>query len=163
MTKRTNSTASAMMELVTTATFAEERADKGTKQSATAYKGEAAHYDRASKSYDKLGTLGIELVLTDSGLYAKVEKIGCKVGIGVNPETGKATYKDFESPKSYSKLDELSRDAALTPKKASWASACAYLEARYSLTQKDYKALVELARSGKRLMTKAERKASKAA
>ena len=141
----------------------EQKAEKGVRITVQAYEGVKAEYDRSTKSYATLGTLGIALTLTDRGLIARVEKIGCNVGIGVDPETGKAILKDFEAPKAYAKLDELSRAAATAPKAATYLSACKYLEARYSITQKDYATLVELARAGKRLMTKAERKQSKAA
>ena len=160
-TKKTTATASKKMELQkTVATEAKTLKEQGIQKfTATAYAGTKAVYDRKAKEYTEKASYGIKLELTDSGLTAIVS--GIRVGIGV--ENGKCTLKPYAfDEKKARKLDADSKALKKGKQEEPYKAACKYIEAKYSITQREYTDMVKLARSGVALMTKAERKAAKA-
>lgn len=157
--KKTTATASKKMELQTVASEATLKAQGIQKFTATAYAGTKAVYDRKAKEYTEKASYGIKLELTDSGLTAIVS--GIRVGIGV--ENGKCTLKAYAfDEKKARKLDADSKALKKGKQEEPYKAACRYIEAKYSITQREYADMVKLARSGVALMTKAERKAAKA-
>ncbi len=115
-------------------------------------------YDSKLKAYSTEGVVGTSLMISDTGLKAIVG--GVYVGIGVD-DNGLAVYKPYEC-KGARGFDAFSKTFKEEKGKGAYDAAVKYLEGRYSITQKKYSFLVELARKGTPLRTKSEVKEAKA-
>ena len=138
------------------ATAVASKTVKAKKEHIDATKNVAVESVKPSKGVD--GIIGISLMLSDSGLKAIVG--GVYVGIGNN--NGKCCLKDYDVKKARKGYDSLSADYRESKGAGAYNAACTYLKARYSILDKDYDKLVELARAGVPLRTKAERKQASA-
>lgn len=127
---------------------------------ATVIESVKAVYDAKKGIYTTKASLGIKLMLSSTGLSAIVNGIYVPL---TNDGNGKCTFKSMLAKEGIirKKYDAESATLKLDVSDAKAQAAIEYLQAKYSITSRDYNLLVDLARKGIPLMTKKELKASK--
>ena len=114
-----------------------------------------AVYDAKSGVYTQKQSLGIKLMISSNGLSAIVNGIY----VPLTNNNGKAGFKSQlnKETRIRNRYDAESANVKIGIADAKAQKAMEYLQARYSITSKDYNLLVDLARAGIPLMTKKER------